>query len=89
MAKSKSPPVLPLVLVEWWDAYTQDSGWKSGKTLRKQGPVLVRTIGYLLVDADTHVTVAASWVQLDDHFDGDCVIPKGMIARRVDLMEKP
>lgn len=89
MAKTKPVQSYPLVLVEWLDAYTQDSGWKSIKSLRKAAPVLVRTVGFLVKDAPDHVTVAASHVPVDEHCDGDCVIPKGMIKRQVLLVEAP
>lgn len=86
MAKKKLVPTPRLVLVEWWDAYTNDSGWKSGKSLRKQEPALVRTVGYVVRDEPggaggkpAFITVAASFVDIDDHFDGDTTIPYGMI----------
>jgi hypothetical protein len=84
MSKKPADP-MKMVLVEWLDAYTHDSGWKSIKSVRKQGPVLVRSIGFLVKEADDHVTVAASHVPLDDHCDGDCVIPRGMIKSIVEL----
>lgn len=91
MSKKKPPKSPPrLVLVEWWDAFTNDSGWKSGKSLRKQAPVLVRTVGYVVRDEPNGVngdapfiTVAGSYVEHDDHFDGDCTIPYGMIIGSV------
>lgn len=87
MSKKRSvPPVPRLVLIEWFDAFTNDSGWKSGKTLRKQEPVLVRTVGYVVRDEPSgadgkpaFITVGASYVENDDHFDGDTTIPYGMI----------
>jgi hypothetical protein len=96
MSKKKPKPMPAMVLVDWLDAYTHDSGWKSGKTLRKAAPVLVRTVGYIVKDVPRsedgseagYITVAASYVEHDDHFDGDCVIPLGMIVRRVELVTK-
>lgn len=77
--KPKAVDPLRLVLVEWLDAYTHDSGWKSGKMLRKAAPVLVRTVGWVVKDDPDFITVAASHVPIDDHYDGDVVIPRGMI----------
>jgi hypothetical protein len=84
MSKKKSEP-LKLVLVEWLDAYTQDSGWKSKKLLLKAAPVLVRTVGWLVNDQPEFVTVSGSHVPVDDHFDGDCTIPRGMIKTLTEL----
>lgn len=92
MPKTKKPalPTPRLVLVEWWDAYTNDSGWKSGKSLRKQVPVLVRSVGYVARDEPAgadgkppFITIGGSWVEHDDHFDGDTTIPYGMIQGSV------
>lgn len=81
MSKKQKPVAEPMrmVLVEWLDAYTQDAGWKSVKKLRKQEPVLVRTIGWLVKDVPDHITVAGSHVPFDDDCDGDVVIVRGMI----------
>jgi hypothetical protein len=84
MSKKTAEP-MKVVLVEWLDAYTHDSGWKSIKSVKKQGPVLVRTVGFLVKEAEDHVTVAASHVPHDDHCDGDVIVPRGMIKSIVEL----
>lgn len=84
MSKKPAEP-MKLVLVEWLDAYTQDSGWKSKKVLLKAAPVLVRTAGWLVNDQPEFVTVSGSHVPTDDHFDGDCTIPRGMVKSIVEL----
>jgi len=84
MSKKPAEP-MKMVLVEWLDAYTHDSGWKSLKSLRKQEPVLVRTLGFLVKDAPDYITVAASHVPHDDHGDGDVIIPRGMVRSIVEV----
>lgn len=88
---SKKKPVaepMKMVLVEWLDAYTQDSGWKSRKKLKKQEPVLVRTVGWMVADEPGHITVAGSHVPFDDDCDGDVVIVRGMVKSVVELEPK-
>jgi hypothetical protein len=84
MSKKPAEP-MKMVLVEWDDAYTQDSGWKPKKLLLKAVPVLVRTVGWLVNDQPEFLTVSGSHVPCDDHFDGDCTIPRGMIKSIVEL----
>lgn len=88
MSKKLAEP-MKMVLVEWLDAYTHDSGWKSLKSLRKQEPVLVRTVGFLVKEAADHITVAASHVPHDDHADGDVIVPRGMVTAIHELQVKP
>ena len=87
MSKKPADPVR-MVVVDWLDAYTHDSGWKSGKTLRKAAPVMVHTMGFVVKDDPEFITVAASQVPIDDHWDGDTVIPRGMIKAIKDLVPK-
>lgn len=88
MSKKPAEP-MKMVLVEWLDAYTCDSGWKSLKSLRKQMPVLVLTVGWLVKDEPDHITVAGSHVPFDDDCDGDVVIVRGMVKSITELMVKP
>jgi hypothetical protein len=88
MSKPKTADPAKMVLVNWLDAYTHDSGWKSGKTLRKAAPVMVHTMGFVVKDDPDFITVAASHVPCDDHWDGDTVIPRGMIKSLVELGPK-
>jgi hypothetical protein len=87
MAKKPVPPTR-VVLVEWLDAFTGDAGWKHLKKLRKQAPVLVRSVGYVVTDDPDYVTIAASHVPSDDDCDGDVTIPRGMIKSITDLVPK-
>ena len=87
--KAKPVEHMQMVLVDWLDAYTQDSGWKPLKKLRKQEPVLVRTLGWLVKDTPEFIIVAASHVPADDDCDGDCTIPRGMIRSIETLVTVP
>lgn len=86
MSKKSSEIENPrLVYVEWLDAYTQKAGWKNVKKLRKQKPVLVKTVGFLVKDDPDFVIVAGTFVPTDGDCDGDVTITRGMIKRVVDL----
>lgn len=74
-----------LVYVEWLDAYTQAAGWKNIKKLRKQKPVLVRSVGYLVKDDPDFIIVAGTYVEEDGDCDGDVTIPRGMIKMVKDI----
>lgn len=68
----------PLVRIEWLDAITSaDNGWKDRKLVAAQKPPKVVTVGYLLADTPTYLTVAAT-ISGDD-VGGDVTIPKGMV----------
>lgn len=84
----KTKPPMKMVLVEWLDACSDDAGWKSLKKVRKQTPMVVRSLGYLVTDHADYVTVVGSHVEFDDTTDGDVTIPRGMIKSIVELQVK-
>lgn len=77
---------MKLVLIQWHDAVSDESGWKSTDAVRKQKPPLVKSVGWMIARSDSHVTLAASIVE--DHCDGDVTIPTGMIVSITDLVER-
>jgi hypothetical protein len=86
VSKKKPPEEEPkLVYVEWEDAYTQEAGWKSIKKLRKQKPVLVKSVGYLVKDDPNFIIVAGTYVPEDGDCDGDTTIPRGMIRKVINI----
>lgn len=68
---------MKLVLVRWYDAVTDHSGWKPIDGVRKQRPPLMQSVGWVLADCKSHITLIASKGASD--CDGDVTIPKGMI----------
>ena len=75
-----------LLLVTWFDACSDDSGWKPLKKITAQKPMRVRSVGWLVKRTRTHLTLVGSIVA--DHCDGDVTIPLGMILSEKELMAK-
>lgn len=89
MSKKTKPEPMRMVLVEWLDAASADSGWKTLKSIRKAGPALVRTIGWLVADEPGYITVVSSHIPGWDHVDGDVVIVRGMVQSITHLAADP
>lgn len=77
-----------IVLVEWIDAMTGDAGWKTLKEVKKQAPVIVHSIGYLVKDDPDFVTVVGSFIPDFGDSDGNVTVPRGMIKSITDLVPK-
>lgn len=77
---------MKLVLVKWWDAQSEHSGWKPVDKVRKNRPPLMRSVGWLLTDQKSHIVLIASVGGGD--CDGDVTIPRGMIKEMVELCPK-
>ena len=75
---------MQLVRVTWLDAYSLSSGWKSVEEARKLKPVEVKSVGYVLNDAGTHLVIASSLTD-DGDCDGDLVIPAAWICKIEEL----
>lgn len=72
-------PALPLVIVEWLDAWTNELGVTVEDVGASHRPVKVQTIGWLLKDDEVGVSLA------NEHFDdgsyrGRTFILRSMIA---------
>lgn len=74
-----------LLIVTWYDAVSDDAGWKSIEKVAKQQPPVVRSVGWEIRRTKRHVTLAASIIE--DHCDGDVTIPLGMIIRERELKQ--
>lgn len=85
--KAPAPPGR-MVMVEWLDAASSESGWKTLKSIRKEKPAHVVTIGWLVADEPDFITLVSSHIQGWDHVDGDVVIVRGMVKSIVDLEAK-
>jgi hypothetical protein len=77
---------MKLLLVTWLDACSDDSGWKPLAKITAQKPMRVKSVGWLVKRARTHLTLVGSIVA--DHFDGDVTIPLGMILSEKELVVK-
>lgn len=77
---------MKLVLVEWLDAVTDDAGWKKIEDVAKTRPPVCKSVGWILKDTKTHITIAATIHGAD--CDGDVTIPRGMIRKVTELGPK-
>lgn len=65
----------PIVEIEWLDIITQ-SGWSVMKDVLEAEPIQCKTIGYLVAERETHITVAHS---LQPDSSDYTVIPLGCV----------
>lgn len=82
---------MKLVLIEWLDAVTHDdNGWKVIEKVINQKPVLVRSVGWVVKDTKTHITLVSSIIRDEkEHIiDGDVTVPKGWIKKVIHLCPK-
>ena len=70
-----STHVLPLVIVEWLDAWTNELGVTVEDVGASHKPMRVRTIGWLLKDDDIGVSLA------NEHFDDNSYRGRTFILR--------
>lgn len=73
-----------LVLIEWLDAYSAESGWKTEDVLVAQRPIKIKSVGYIAADDPMFITLASS-IAADGDMDGDITIPRGMVVEIRDL----
>lgn len=77
---------MKLVVVRWYDAMSDDSGWKKLAKVRAMRPPLVTSVGFIAKKTRKRLTLVASVVQ--GECDGDVVIPRGMIKSIRKLVER-
>jgi len=70
------------IYVEWDDS----SSWHSGPWCHKRDasidkPVRCKTLGFILNETDTHITIVGS-TDGDNYISGDMTIPKSSIRKR-------
>ncbi len=72
------------VLVEWHDAHSDDAGWVSRSDLEDEGPAVIKSVGFLLTEADggkkNHVSLVQTWSE-DDMLHSVFYIPVQMVYR--------
>lgn len=64
-----------LLLVQWRDAVTNHAGWSPLKEIAKQGPELVRSVGWELRRTKTKLTLVASITGEDGSQDVTIPLP--------------
>ncbi len=70
---------LPLVVVKWHDAWVKgDAPVVMSEVLQEHKPMVITTIGWLLMDNDMGVQIANE--HYDDAYRGRTFIPRGMVV---------
>lgn len=79
---------MKIVLIRWHDAFDLPPHWASFEDLKKDGPAVVESVGWLLdpEPLDGYVTLATSIV--DENFGSGIHIPKSCIIEIVNLSMK-
>lgn len=72
-----------LVLVKWIDAVTDNHGWRPLEQVRKGVPSRCQTVGWIIKQTKTYITLVATLGE--DDCDGDITIPIGMIKEIIPL----
>lgn len=70
-----------MVLVRWMDIVSFDGAWASGDDAAELKPSLMLTLGWLVSESESHITLAGSRCDDDDDTLGDLnAIPRGCIV---------
>ena len=77
---------MKLVIVQWHDATSDESGWKKVAKVRAMKPLLVTSVGFIAKKTRKRLTLVASVVH--GECDGDVVIPRGWIKSIRRLVER-
>lgn len=77
---------MKLVLVKWVDAVTYDHGWRAMTEVRQNVPSKCQTVGWILRQTKSHITLVNSTGEAD--CDGDMTIPMGMVKEIIPLVPK-
>ena len=79
-----------LVLIEWLDITSNEQPWMDEEEVKKLIPLSIVTVGRLIEENDSSITVAASWGEDDGElFWGNVnCIPRGVI-KSVRLLPMP
>jgi|LakMenEpi03Aug12_release.lakeMendotaPanAssembly.Ray.scaffolds.fasta_scaffold291064_2 hypothetical protein len=78
---------MDMALVSWYDAFDLPPQWASFDDLQKDGPAVVRSVGWLLdpEPLDGYITLATSFV--DENFGSGIHIPKSCIIE-IEILSK-
>jgi hypothetical protein len=73
-----------LIKVVWLDAVGAD-GWITREDLEKEVPITHNSVGYLVKETDTFITITMSRDDKEESLGGWLLIPKKMILSIHDL----
>lgn len=74
-----------LVCVHWHDHWSRDdAGWKAEKSFEEGRPVDCLSVGWIVKESRTTLTLCSSWNQ-DGDLDGDVTVVKKAIHKVYDL----
>lgn len=80
-----------LVLVEWIDSHGEDHAWVKPDKVEERQPAVCQTVGYVVDETDTALTVAQSiGLGTEGHVEelgGVFTIPQGCVTRRHEIRE--
>lgn len=80
---------MKLVIVEWLDAVSEaHAGWKALDKIRENAPIPMKSVGWIVSNTKSHVTLVSSLDKGQSEGDGDVTIPKGMVQKIIELVPK-
>ena len=81
--------LLPIVIVEWTDAFGEGTlQWWEGQDI-EHAPLIVKSVGYLMREDDVGVTIWQDMCKEDgSSYRGKTFIPRGMIKDIIPLYPK-
>jgi hypothetical protein len=71
---------MKLVAVTWLDAVGAD-GWVSLKDLEKEVPVIHNSVGYVVTNNKSHITITMSYNEEKNNLGAWMVIPKQFVKK--------
>ena len=79
-----------LLYIEWEDPTTEHAGWFEliPEELDKLSPALVKTVGWIIKETKTNITLCSSLIEGDNMASCDTTIPKKLINKKINLEEK-
>ena len=77
---------MTIVLVEWNDAFSENSGWLSREDIDAE-PMRTRSVGFLLEDAKPQHVVIAQSMNTAESLDSILCIPVAMVTRLAVISE--
>ena len=85
MAKKFKISDYKLVCVEWNDAQDHETGWHNLSKAKKHGTCIVRSIGFIIDENDSKLTIAGDFILEDGETSRITAIPKDWCQKIIDL----
>jgi hypothetical protein len=70
------------VYIEWLDHASSEMQWSSEETRTLREPFLVRSVGFILEETDTHIILVMAHTGEEETFFGESLILKNCITKR-------